>query len=78
MDEHYDLGLHVKDDIIPLALEYFLGVVQQPEEDDDDDDSDGDGPDNDDDDAKPKKGKKQKPAGAPGGNKGANGEDCKQ
>ena len=54
MDHDFDMGNDIKDDIIPLALEYYLGVVQQ-EEDDDDDDSDGDGPDDDSDDDKPKK-----------------------
>ena len=49
MDEHYDTGHHFKDDIIPLALEYVLGVVQQEEEDDDEDS---------DEEEKPKKGLK--------------------
>jgi len=45
MDEHYDMGTAFKDDLVPLALEYFLGVIEEEgPEDDDEDDSDEDGP----------------------------------
>ena len=74
MDHDFDLGNDIKDDIIPLALEYYLGVVQQEEEEDDSDsDGDGDNSDDDSDASKPKKAKKQKPGAA----KGPQGEDCK-
>lgn len=54
MDHDFDMGNDIKDDIIPLALEYYLGVIAKDEE---DDDSEGD--DDDSDEApKPKKGKK--------------------
>ena len=43
-----------KDDLVPLALEYYLGVIEIDAEDDDDDDDDND----DDDDADKKKKKK--------------------
>lgn len=69
MDHDFDMGNDLKDDIVPLALEYYLGVIQKEEEDDDDEDDDDS-----DDDVKPKKSKKQK--GGP--QKGPNGEECKQ
>ena len=28
MDEDYDLGNDFKDDLIPLALKYYLGVIE--------------------------------------------------
>ena len=28
MDEDFDLGNDFKDDLIPLALEYYLGVIE--------------------------------------------------
>ena len=36
-----------KDDLVPLALEYYLGVIEieDPEDDEDDDDDDDDGAD---------------------------------
>ena len=43
MDEDFDLGNDFKDDLIPLALEYYLGVIEQESEDDDDDGDDDDG-----------------------------------
>ena len=74
MDHDFDMGNDIKDDLIPLALEYYLGVIEKAdsdEEDGDDDDSDED--------AKPKKGKGKGPKVAPGGGpKGPNGEECKQ
>ena len=75
MDHDFDMGNDIKDDIVPLALEYFLGVIEKEE---DDDDEDGDGDDDSDEDPKPKKGKKGK--GGAGGppQKGPNGEECKQ
>ena len=75
MDHHFDMGNDIKDDIVPLALEYFLGVI---EKDEDDDDEDGEGDDDSDEEEKPKKKPKKAamPMGAPG--KGPNGEECKQ
>lgn len=68
-----------KDDLVPLALEYYLGVIEQPDpedEGDEDEDSDGDKPAP----SKDKKGKKGN-----GGEKGGEAEagegakeDCKQ
>ena len=72
MDHDFDMGNDIKDDIVPLALEYYLGVIQKEDDDDDDDDGDDD---DDDDDEKPKKSKKVAKGGGP---KGPNGEECKQ
>jgi hypothetical protein len=73
MDADFELGNTIKDDLVPLALEYYLGVVEQGEDSDDDMDDDSD-----DEDEKPKSKKKGSSqaslAGAPGQNK----EDCKQ
>jgi len=55
MDEDYDLGNEFKDQLIPLALEYYLEVI----EDDDEDCCDDEDCDDDDCDAKPKKGGKK-------------------
>lgn len=46
MDKDFDLGTIFKEDLIPLALEYYLGVIDEDddmEDDDDGDDSDDDG-----------------------------------
>ena len=78
MDHDFDMGNDIKDDIVPLALEYYLGVIQKDDADDDDDDDDDD---DEEEEAKPKKkkGKKGGGGGAPGaGQKGPNGEECKQ
>jgi len=42
MDEDMDLGNEIKDNIIPLALEIYLGVVEIGESDDEEDDEDDD------------------------------------
>ena len=71
MDNDYDIGTSFKDEIVPLALEYYLGVIEQEsddEPDEDDDDSD------DEKEAKPKKSKGGKGKG-PGGDKP---QECKQ
>jgi nucleosome assembly protein 1-like 1 len=74
MDHDFDMGNDIKDDIIPLALEYYLGVIEKEDSDDDDDNDDDD----DDEDEKPKKKNKKQPKVAPGGGpKGPNGEECK-
>ncbi len=56
MDEDFELANEFKDQLIPLALEYYLEVIQ-----DEDDDGDDDDEDDDDDDAPPKGGKGGKP-----------------
>ena len=80
MDVDFDLGNDFKDDLIPLALEYYLGVIEQ-ESGSDDDDSDGEG-EGDDSDEEDKKNKKKKKGGkGGGGGKGPGGdpkEECKQ
>jgi nucleosome assembly protein 1-like 1 len=42
MDHDFDMGNDIKDDIVPLALEYYLGVIEKEEEGDDDDQDDDD------------------------------------
>jgi len=42
MDMDFELGNTIKDDLVPLALEYYLGVVEQGEDSDDDMDDDSD------------------------------------
>jgi hypothetical protein len=62
MDEDLDLGTEIKDNVIPLALELYLGIVEL--------DSDSEGDDDDSDEEMPKM-----PKGGKGGKKGK--EDCK-
>ena len=54
LGESFDVADQIKDELVPLALEYYLGVIE-PEEGDDDDDDDEDGGDSDDDKKKKKK-----------------------
>ena len=58
MDEDFDLGNEFKDQLIPLALEYYLEVIEEDEEDgcDDEDCDDDECPDTS---CKPKKGGKK-------------------
>jgi hypothetical protein len=44
MDEDFDLGNEFKDQLIPLALEYYLEVIEEDDEEEgcDDDDCDDD------------------------------------
>jgi len=37
MDHDFDMGNDIKDDLIPLALEYYLGVIEKEEDDSDED-----------------------------------------
>ena len=67
-DEHCEIGDWFKDDMIPLALEYYLGVIEAEQDEDDEDFGDDDDSDGDD---KPK-GKKGKKGGA-----GPDPKDCK-
>ncbi len=73
VDADYELGNTIKDDLVPLALEYYLGVVEQADSDDEDGDNDGD---SDDSDEKPSK-KPTKGAGPTAGQP-QNKEECKQ
>ena len=80
MDQDLEMGNCFKDDLIPLGLEYYLGVIEQESEGDDDD---LDGMDDDDEEDKAKKPKKgSKPAGADAAGAGAAGgeqkQECKQ
>lgn len=65
MDNDYDIGTSFKDEIVPLALEYYLGVIEQESDDEPDEDDDDSG---DEKEAKPKKSKGGKGKG-PGGDK---------
>lgn len=75
MDEDFDMGNEFKDQLIPLALEYYLEVIEEDEDDGEDDGEDDDECDDDecddkhhgkggdkdsDEDEKPAKGKKKK------------------
>ena len=62
MDQNFDLGTVFKEDLIPLALEYYLGVIDDDEE-EDDEDNDDEGSDGDE---KPKKKNKKTPVGPDG------------
>ena len=75
MDQNFDMGNDIKDDIVPLALEYYLGVIEKEDSDDDEDGDSGS-----DSDEKPKNKKPKKGGKGPGapGPKGPNGEECKQ
>ena len=75
MDHDFDMGDDIKDDLVPLALEYFLGVIEKQEEDDEEDEDEDS-----EEEEKPKKKNKKGGAGGPGGapQKGPNGEECKQ
>ena len=42
MDEDFDMGNEFKDQLIPLALEYYLEVIEEDEEDEDDEGCDDD------------------------------------
>ena len=79
MDDQQEIGDQIKDDLVPLALEYYLGVIDFEEEDDSDDDSDGkkDGSDDEDEDGAKKKKKKSK-KGGPQLPPGADPKECKQ
>jgi len=68
MDEDFEFGNEFKEDLIPLALEYYLGVIEQESDDEDDDDEDGADKDDDSEDEKPKK---KKGKGGKGGKGGA-------
>lgn len=92
MDEDFDMGNEFKDQLIPLALEYYLEVIEEDEGDDEDDDccdDDGcghkhggakggkDSDGDDDEDEKPKGGKKKGGKGGPAA-AGGDKQECKQ
>jgi hypothetical protein len=65
LQDELDVADQFKDDLVPLALEYYLGVIDIDDQQEDDDDSEGKGGDDSDEDDKPKpKGKKGKKAPA--------------
>lgn len=78
LQDELEMADQFKDDLVPLALEYYLGVIET-EDQEGDDDSDVDGGDSDEDD-KPKKKKKGKKGGAADMPLGPDGkpQDCKQ
>ena len=81
MDEDFDLGTTFRDDLIPLALEYYLGVIEQDQgSEGDDEDGDDDDEDDDDEDDKAKKSKPKPKPSAPSQAGGAPGDkqECKQ
>ena len=54
LDDDFEYGNDFKDQLVPLALEYYMEVIEDDDDDDDDDDA---GSDKDSDDDKPKGGK---------------------
>ena len=93
MDEDYDLGNEFKDQLIPLALEYYLEVIEDDDEDCEDEDCDDDDCDakpkkggkkgkdsdgDDDEDEKPAKGSKKGGKGGAAAGAGGQQQDCKQ
>ena len=42
MDDDFELGQDFRENLIPLALEYYLEVIEHSDDEDDDDDSDHD------------------------------------
>ena len=86
MDDQAEIADQIKDDLVPLALEYYLGVIEIDDDDDSDDDSDddgkkkdkkdkGDGSDDDEDGGAKKKKKKKKGGELPAG---VDPKECKQ
>lgn len=74
MDADLELGNCFKDDLIPLALEYYLGVIEQ-----EDDDDYGDEDEEDEKEKPAKKAKKaDEPSGAPGAGPDGQKPECKQ
>lgn len=60
MEDQLETADEIKDELIPLALEYYLGAIENDLLDDDDDDSDISGGSDSDKDEKPKKKKAKK------------------
>ncbi len=47
LEDDFDLGTTIRDDLVPLALEYYLGVIEQGDGDSDDEDMEDDDSDED-------------------------------
>ena len=58
LEDDFDLGTTIRDNLVPLALEYYLGVIEQADGDSDDDGDMDDDSDEDDEKPKPKPAKK--------------------
>merc|ERR1712166_871295 len=72
MADAIEIGDQIKDDLVPLALEYYLGVIELEDAEGDDDMDDDD--DSEDDKKKPKKAAKK---GGKGGAAAGDQKDCK-
>lgn len=80
MDEDFDMGNEFKDQLIPLALEYYLEVIEdEGDEGDSDEDNIGEKDSDSEDEGKPTKAAKKK-GGKAAGKKGGEGDqqECKQ
>ena len=80
LQDELDVADQFKDDLVPLALEYYLGVIDIDDQQDDDEDEDGMGDDSDEDDKPKPKAKKGKKGAADHMPLGPDGkpQDCKQ
>lgn len=78
LQEELDLGEQFKDDLVPLALEYYLGVIDISDNEEEEYGEEGapkkDGDDSDEEGSKKKKSKKGKKGGMP---VGPDGKECK-
>lgn len=77
MHEQLEQAESIKDDLVPLALEYYLGCIDIGSDGDSDDDEDGGSSDGDGEEKKPKKKKKSKKGGKGELPPGMDGKDCK-
>lgn len=77
LENDLDLGTEIKDNLVPLGLEYYLNVI--PEDEDNGDDDDDDDENDSDEDEKPAKSKKSDAKGKPaeGGAAGGEKQECK-
>lgn len=55
IEEEYDLGIFIKDELIPYSLEYYLDIVDEEDDEEMEDDEDLDDDEDDDEEEKPKK-----------------------
>ena len=55
IDEEYELGLFIKDELIPYSLEYYLDLVEDEDDEEDEDDDDIDDEEDKEEEKKPKK-----------------------
>lgn len=77
LQDELEMADQFKDDLVPLALEYYLGVIETEDQEGDDDSDGGDDSDEDDKPKKSKKGKKPPADHMPLGPDGKP-QDCKQ